>query len=248
MARNRAITTVRHGILAALLGAGIVAAASAQVTVQPQASPPPPPPPMTGVRPDLPCGGLHPIIATHTIPPYPDLSHKLSEQGSTTLTVTLDQQGVPTDVAVNTTSGWQRLDDAATIWVKDTWRWAPLDASCTAARTMVRITFAIRSDDAANSAFALAAAQAAFPPGAWDAREFGEVYLSISLGEHGDIARIAIMRTSGYADLDAQAMVLIRGHTFEPARMDGKPSSGPMLIRVLFPDPSAMPSAPPPSP
>jgi protein TonB len=93
----------------------VIQAAPPPPVVVPKAAPPPPPPPTE----------LKQIARTHTKPPYPALSQRMGEQGTTRLKVSIDTTGKVTEVSVVKGSGSQRLDDAAAQWVKDNYRWEP---------------------------------------------------------------------------------------------------------------------------
>jgi TonB family protein len=219
----------RNGILAAILAAGVTMAASAQVAVQPSSPLPPPPQPTAA-----PCS-LQPVAGTHTVPPYPDLSRRLNEQGDVTLVVTIDPHGTPTDVTVQNSSDTPRLDDAAVAWIKQTWRWMPPEGSCASGvRTLVKVTFRLKIEELLDADVTLTARKTDFPPGALQRDEAGSVYLSVHLKKHGRVASTNIVRKSSYADLDARAETLARQHRFGP-RADGKPDSEPLIVRVWFP-------------
>jgi TonB family protein len=57
--------------------------------------------------------------------PYPLQSQMLNEQGKVGLKVWLTKEGAITDVVVERTSGFPRLDDAAVRYVKTFWRYEP---------------------------------------------------------------------------------------------------------------------------
>jgi protein TonB len=109
-------------------------------------TPTPPVPPQPAPQAPAPTQ-LSAITRTHTIPPYPELSRKLNEQGSVILEVTIDTAGNCTDAAVQTSSGSQRLDDAAVAWVKSKWRWNPptQNGQPVSARTLVKVTFNLKN-------------------------------------------------------------------------------------------------------
>ncbi len=65
------------------------------------------------------------IGATHTIPPYPELSRRLGEQGQVLLRIDVEANGAVGTVTVNRSSGSPRLDEAAVNWVRDHWRYRP---------------------------------------------------------------------------------------------------------------------------
>jgi protein TonB len=94
----------------------IVIAAPPPVVAAPVVAAPPPPPPPTELK---------SIEKTHTLPPYPALSQRMGEQGTTLLKVAIDNTGKVTDCTVVTSSGSTRLDAAAVEYVKANWRWQP---------------------------------------------------------------------------------------------------------------------------
>ena len=65
------------------------------------------------------------ITRTHTLPPYPALSQRMGEQGTTALTCEIGVDGKPINCAVTRSSGSQRLDEAASSYVKDHYTWEP---------------------------------------------------------------------------------------------------------------------------
>jgi protein TonB len=65
------------------------------------------------------------IAATHTIPEYPALSRRLGEQGTLRLKVAVTADGAVSEAQVESSSGHQRLDEAAVQWVKAHWRYEP---------------------------------------------------------------------------------------------------------------------------
>ncbi len=91
------------------------------ITVVKQAPPPPPAPPRAAITPTL----LQPIARTHTIPPYPTISQRLGEQGTSLLEVNISTEGNVTECKIAKTSGSDRLDQAACEFVKARWRWQP---------------------------------------------------------------------------------------------------------------------------
>jgi len=94
----------------------IVIAAPPPVVAAPVVAAPPPPPPPTELK---------AIEKTHSLPPYPALSQRMGEQGTTLLKVSIDTTGKVTECTVVTSSGSARLDAAAVEYVKANWRWQP---------------------------------------------------------------------------------------------------------------------------
>jgi protein TonB len=93
----------------------VIQAAPPPPVVVPKAVAPPPPPPTE----------LKAIERTHTKPPYPALSQRMGEQGTTSLKVTVGTDGKVKDISLAKTSGSNRLDQAAMEWVKANYRWDP---------------------------------------------------------------------------------------------------------------------------
>jgi protein TonB len=92
------------------------------VTTAPKAPPAPPPPKAAPVAASDP---LRPIVRTHTLPPYPPISVRLNEQGTTLMEVHITVEGNVDDCKIVQTSSSDRLDQAACEYVKSHWRWQP---------------------------------------------------------------------------------------------------------------------------
>jgi protein TonB len=90
------------------------------VTTAPK--PPPPPPKAAPVAASDP---LKPIMRTHTIPPYPPISIRLNESGTTLKEVHITTEGNVDECKIITSSSSERLDTAACEYVKRVWRWQP---------------------------------------------------------------------------------------------------------------------------
>jgi protein TonB len=91
------------------------------------------PPPPKAVAPPAPSAPparvaptkLEPIARTHTIPPYPTISQRLGEQGTSVLQVAISAAGSVTECKVAKSSGSERLDAAACTYVQEHWKWQP---------------------------------------------------------------------------------------------------------------------------
>jgi protein TonB len=94
------------------------------VTTVPKA-PPAPPPVHAAAAPPPPPTELKQITRTHTLPPYPPMSQRLGEQGTSQLKVTISTAGDVTECTVDKSSGSTRLDTAACDYVKAHWKWQP---------------------------------------------------------------------------------------------------------------------------
>lgn len=91
----------------------------AAVTTAPK--PPPAPPPKAVAASDP----LRPIARTRTLPPYPPISVRLNESGTTLMEVHITTEGNVDDCKVIKSSSSERLDTAACDHVKKVWRWQP---------------------------------------------------------------------------------------------------------------------------
>ena len=59
------------------------------------------------------------------VPPYPAISKRLGEHGTTEMSLTVAASGSVTEVSVTKTSSSDRLDQAARIWALFHWRFHP---------------------------------------------------------------------------------------------------------------------------
>lgn len=105
---------------------------------EPVAYAPPPPLPSAIEAPPQPVilsGELSVSCPERSPPDYPRLSKRMNEQGKVVLRVELGEDGRVANVAVGTSSGYRRLDDAALGAVK-TWRCKPAMQNGVAARAV----------------------------------------------------------------------------------------------------------------
>lgn len=71
-------------------------------------------------------------------PPYPPLSKRMGEEGKVVLRVSVNPQGAADSVEIKTSSGSQRLDDAALNTVRQ-WKFIPAKRGDTAAHSWVLV-------------------------------------------------------------------------------------------------------------
>jgi protein TonB len=104
----------------------------------PFAPPLPPPPPPTLPK---------EIAGTHTTPPYPPLSQRMGEQGTTALTCEIGTDGKPISCAVTKSSGSERLDEAASSYVKQHYTWVPAtrDGKPVADKTQLHVVWDLKN-------------------------------------------------------------------------------------------------------
>lgn len=128
------------------------AAPPPSITTVPQAVTAPAPAPTRAAPPPaaihaIPDTVLKSRMGTHTLPPYPPISVRLNEQGTTLMEVAIAPQGHVTDCRIVTSSSSERLDQAGCDFVKTHWRWdAPtVDGKPIAAKTRVSIQWDLRN-------------------------------------------------------------------------------------------------------
>jgi protein TonB len=114
-----------------------------------QVRPPQPPPPAPPAPPAPPPAAPTPpeiIASTHTQPPYPTISQRLGEQGTTLLNITIDENGHCTEASVASSSGSNRLDTAAMDYVKQRYRWRPAtqNGKPVAIRTQIKVVWSLK--------------------------------------------------------------------------------------------------------
>jgi len=83
------------------------------------------------------------ITPTHTIPPYPPIAVRLNQTGNVELKLQIDEYGNVTEAAVEKSSGYESLDNAAIAWVVAHWRYEPAtrDGKPIASTMNAKVTF-----------------------------------------------------------------------------------------------------------
>jgi TonB family protein len=108
---------------------------------------------------------LVPIVPTHTLIPYPPISQRLGEQGTTIVTVGIGKDGAPVQVRIDHGSGSKRLDAAAVSYILERYRWQRPPEACKPAATQTTIIVAWRLDPpVVTGTMPISAAD--YPPGA----------------------------------------------------------------------------------
>jgi len=179
---------------------------------------------------------LRPIIATHTQPPYPEMSVMTKEEGTTLLEVAIGADGVPTDTKVVTSSGSIRLDQAAQDFVKANWRWTAPTQNCKpmAVSTRISIAWSLHNASEASVNAQLAPPTVVmdikdFPPEALARHEQGTVMVTIYVLTTGRIALARVAQSSGFPDLDDKCVALAKTWRWGTASLDGHPVNTSLL-------------------
>ncbi len=192
---------------------------------------------------------LHPrpMMSTHVMPPYPPVSIRLGEEGTTRLRVTVGDDGVPTDAVVDQTSGSQRLDDAAASFVKSAWRWEPIVNFCGAPVDLgVSVTWHLKPAgggtfdgvDPLRMMGALSIVSpddADYPPEAALMKQSGMSGLLVVLLDTGQAQDVILITPSGTDSLDQKAIQLAKTKfRWTPATLNAKPIGGMMVVMVVW--------------
>jgi TonB family protein len=82
-----------------------------------------------------------PESGKRSVPSYPAISQRLREQGDTVMRLTIGNDGRTLDASVVSSSGYQRLDDAATNWARASWRWQGVSACRRSAIAQTTVTW-----------------------------------------------------------------------------------------------------------
>jgi periplasmic protein TonB len=121
-----------------------------ETPVQTEALPPlapakPPPRQLPGPAIEAPVA-LEPVANTHMPPPYPAMSLRLGEQGTTRIRVSISTRGAITGCRVIDSSGSDRLDNAACSYVQQRWRWKPpmRGGRAVTAETQISVIWSLR--------------------------------------------------------------------------------------------------------
>lgn len=179
--------------------------------------------------PDVP---LRPVMATHTIPPYPEVSVMTNEQGTTLLQVAIGPDGVPTKTTVVNSSGSLRLDAAAADYVKSSWRWNAPVKNCQPLAIETRVSIKWDLQDRRDGGLQPPTVNMHikdYPPGALQRHEQGAVGLMIVVSPTGKVMAL-ITQSSGFAELDDKSVELAKSWHWAPATLDGRAVLTPVFL------------------
>ena len=170
---------------------------------------------------DLPCAGpgLTPPAAAnaHVMQEgdYPLLSMILGEQGVTVLKFLIKSDGTVTDAGIDKSSGSMRLDDTAKEVATERWLYKPAtaDGKPVACPWKVQVVWKMSRPDGAApgsiSSLKIEMSPEDYPPDARARGEEGIAVLLAAVGNDGSLQMVAVVRSSGFADLDAASMALL---------------------------------------
>jgi TonB family protein len=179
---------------------------------------------------------LRPIMATHTIPLYPQVSVMTNEQGSTMLEVHIGADGVPDAAKVVNSSGSMRLDAAAVEHVKSTWRWNAPVHNCQPLAVSTRVSILWDLRDARNTGPLPPTVNMDikdYPPGARQRHEQGTVYLWILISPDGSVSA-TVQTSSGFPELDQKSLDLARNWLWKPAHLGDQAVVTPVYLLSVW--------------
>lgn len=182
-----------------------------------------------------------PIMSTHLIPPYPEVSIFANEEGTTTVQVLLDEKGNVADDFVHQSSGSTYLDDAAISFVKSTWKWQPPTRNCqpATARLLVQVKWELRSRDSSKGPrypYILKVMNAAdYPPEILARKKEWKTGVMIVYSETGTPLSWWIVEPSGDKELDKlSADEAMKRYQISPMRMTGQPIKGAAFFAIVW--------------
>ncbi len=85
---------------------------------------PPPAPPAPPAQPVIRLPDVNAAYLSNPLPPYPSISKRMGETGTTIVRVNIDQEGKVLDIQLKKSSGYDRLDQAALDGIRK-WRFKP---------------------------------------------------------------------------------------------------------------------------
>ena len=166
-------------------------------------------------------GSLRPIPATHTLPPYPIISVRLNEQGTTLVEVHITPEGRVDDCRIVQSSGFERLDYVVCLHVTEAWRWQPPAAAGKPvdARTQVSVTMDLKNatltDFAMIRPVEASHTMPGFPMAAWQKQptplnELAATLMRVHLTGGGAADDCTVVQSSGSALLDQTACAHVK--------------------------------------
>ncbi|HEY3638601.1 MAG TPA: TonB family protein [Rhizomicrobium sp.] len=161
---------------------------------------------------------------------YPLLSVAQDEQGSVMLDFLIKTDGSITDVKVARSSGFARLDGAAADIAGQRWHFDPVvvngrPVSCRN-KVVVDWVLSLSTEQMEQAGFVVEHMTASdFPPGSFARHETGQTLVMVVTRKDGKIQEAMVQKSSGFADLDQQAIDYItHGRwTITPAQVSGQP-------------------------
>lgn len=186
--------------------------------------------------------GITPPKATnkHIADEYPPLSAMMGEQGTAVVRFVIGPDGAVASATVDVSSGSLRLDDASIAAIVGKWTYTPPlgpDKMPTSCLQMAKVKWVLDGNDQTLPAelqkMAIRMKVEDYPAGARSRNEQGFVVLMVM--RHEGAMAVNVMRTSGYSELDAAAIRIMKERLNLPAaEFEGKPVATSALVLVVW--------------
>lgn len=172
---------------------------------------------------------LVPIVATHTVPPYPPDAVSANAQGLSLVEVSINTSGSVDKCTIVSSAGFELLDTVACDWVSRNWRWSPPTqaGSPIASKTRVSINWKLSAAALNVTLHPIMSTHtlAPYPPISVRLNEQGVSLVEVTIDTEGSVSECSIVRSSGYARLDAAACGWIKANwRWEPPTLNGVPT------------------------
>ncbi len=157
---------------------------------------------------------------------YPPFAVRMNEEGSAIVGFTVDERGQVTGASITQSTGYPDLDAASIATPSGrTYQPAMLAGKPIACRNLMRVTWKLSDDDRAMAGINMREmGPADYPAQAKADKEEGVTLILLLMDENGKIVNSAVVKSSGFGDLDAASLDLIYGdRKAAPARFFGKP-------------------------
>jgi len=172
---------------------------------------------------------LIPIMATHTVPPYPPDAVSANAQGLSLVEVSINTSGSVDNCTIVSSAGFASLDTAACDWFSKNWRWIPatMDGKPIPVTTRVSMNWTLQEAPPPVRSGLLIPIMAThtlppWPVDAWKEEKQGTTLMEIQVTTKGDVDNCSIVSSSGSTQLDQVACDHIRGNwRWMPPTKDG---------------------------
>jgi len=161
-------------------------------------------------------------------PEYPEASRKAGEGGAVLLNFLVDQSGNVADLAIERSSGYPRLDEAARSALQHCkFRPAIVDGKPAAGRAAIEYVWTLKEPEALKPPVLIAGSckRPAYPAESRRENESGIVQLHFLVDQEGNAVMSRIGSSSGYPRLDEAARATLHTCKFQPAMLNGKTTS-----------------------
>lgn len=160
------------------------------------------------------------------------------QEGTTTLSFTITDEGTVANPVVFTSSGYPALDQASLQCVKD-WRYKPAvkDGKPIAVPWKVQVRWALagwRPQPFPQRLGRWRVCTDAYPESARAAHAEGIIYVSFVVDSAGRVTKLKVTQSSGNKALDAATVTCIAERHYVPAVVDGKPVDMPWEENVVW--------------